>query len=156
MAIWQYNFLVLPKDSISANDLKLGIDDDGYYDDVYWLKKPTPVLFFTDINKIMPKGKSWCDNLLVFGNLESNCFEVYSKNGFIQSASFRTNFTTDYEPILSQIVEFCILKGLIIVDEKLNITSLNLKTIKSVITNAPQVKKYNLLLNNNSPDIKLW
>lgn len=149
MAIWQYKFIVLPKSSISANDLKLEVSDDGFYkDDLYWSKSPTSVFFFADINKIMPEGESWSNDLLIFGNLESNCFEIYSENNLVQSVSFRINFTINYETILNQIVEFCILKGLIILDESLNIVPLNVEIVKSVILNAPQVKRYNQLLNN--------
>jgi len=88
------------------------------------------------------------NDLLIFGNLESNCFEIYSENNLVQSVSFRINFTINYETILNQIVGFCILKGLMILDESLNIVPLNVEIVKSVILNAPQVKRYNQLLNN--------
>lgn len=146
-------FFIIPKNSISENELESAISKDGFFeDDIFWMKDPMSTILFKDIIRIMLEGKSWSKDLLVFGDLGSNCFEILSENNIVQSVLFGIDFTSHYENILSQIIEFCILKGLIILDENINIVSLNFETMKSVITNAPQVKKYNRLLDNKSPE----
>ncbi len=82
-------------------------------DDICWMRNPISPFFFRDIINIMSEGKPWSKNLLVYGDLESNCFEILSINNIVQSVSFRIDFTSQDETVLSKIIEFCILKGLI-------------------------------------------
>lgn len=90
------------------------MNEDGFFeDDICWMKNPISPLFFRDIINIMSEGKPWSKNLLVYGDLESNCFEILSINNIVQSVSFRIDFTSQDETVLSKIIEFCILKGLI-------------------------------------------
>ena len=146
MALWQVGFFVLPKDCISEIS-NFKISDEFTFDDApFWKENNTSPDYFEDIGSLLPKTKSWADYLTIYGNENSNRFEVVSENNIVESVSFRIDFTSDYKLILDGIIEFCILKGLIILDEKLQIVPLNYELARSVLENAPQVKKYNNLL----------
>lgn len=153
MALWQYTFQILTKESFDSLSKKgaLLIDDDlGFDETPFWLYKSVNSPFFADLELILHKNKSWSDEIDLYGDQESNCIEIFfdKQKEIVISASIRIDFTSDYEDILSQIIEFCILRGLILLDENLQITPLNLETIKNIIENAPQVKMYNKLKND--------
>lgn len=150
MAIWQVGFFVLPKVCISEiRNLK--ISNEFTFDDApFWSAHKTTIDYFEDIGVLLPKNKSWADYITLFGNENSNRFEIVSENNIVESVAFRIDFTSHYEGLLHGIIEFCILKGLIILDEELNIVPLNYESAKSIIENAPQIKKYNELINKNS------
>lgn len=145
MAVWQYTFQVLPKESVNtfAENFFFNQKDEVFDDEPYWKEHPLKKSFFSKINSILKKAKSWSNDIDLYGNQESNCFEVLSDSeGYVLSVSFRIDFTSYYESVLSYIIEFCILKGLIILDEELNVVSLNYEQVQSVIKNSPQLKRY--------------
>ncbi|THF48480.1 MULTISPECIES: hypothetical protein [Flavobacterium] len=145
MAIWQYTFQVLPKESVNtlAEDFSFNYTDEGFDDELFWENYPLKKGFFNKINSILEKTKSWSNDIDLYGNQESNCFEVLSDNeGNVLSVSFRLDFTSNYESILRHILEFCSLNGLVILDEGLNIVPLNHGQVLSVIRNSQQMKRY--------------
>lgn len=149
MAIWQYTFHVLPKETVNtlAEVFFFNHTDEGFDDEFYWKKYAIKKNFFSEINSILKKNKSWSNDIDLYGNQESNCFEVLSDNeDNILSVSFRIDFTNNYEEILSQILEFCILNGLIVLDENLSVVPLNMEQVKYVIDNSPKVSMYRKLL----------
>lgn len=148
MAIWQYTFHVLHKESVNtASDFcTFNRDDEGFDDSFFWKKHPLKKVFFNEINLIFNKSRSWSLRIDLYGNQESNCFEVLHDNeDNVLSVSFRIDYTSNYEPALSQIIEFCVFNGLIILDENLNIVPLNFENAKTVIEHSPQIEKYNKL-----------
>lgn len=146
MGLWQVGFFVIPK--ASAKDDKFELDEEGSFDDApYWNDQKVLLDFFKPIAKILPLEKSWSEKILLYGHQDSNRFEVFHENGIVESVSFRIDFTSNYESVLSELIEFFILNGLIVLDENLNVLPLNFEAIKSVIENSPQVKKYRTLSN---------
>ncbi len=147
MALWQYTFYVLPKESVEvlSPDYHFKKDEDGFDDAPYWKLNPVHKDFFYSLNKILPTNKSWSNEIDLYGNQESNCFEILFKNKNTVSVSFRIDFTSKYESVLAKIIEYCLQRGLIIIDEDLMIVPLNIETIKAIIENSPQIKKYNKL-----------
>jgi hypothetical protein len=150
MALWQYTFLVLTKESFESinQDILFSIVDNEFDDEPFWQMHLINKSLFEEIGNILKKRKSWSNNIELYGNQESNCFEVLydSKTNFVISVSFRIDFTSDFEDILIHIIEFCILKCLIILDENLNVVPLNIEAFKDIIKNAPQKKEYNKFL----------
>ena len=149
MALWQYTFQVLTKESFDSlsKDIGFSIEDSCFDNEIYWQYKSIDKSFFAGIKSILRKNKSWSNEIDLYGNQDSNCFEVlFDKwNNIVLSASFRIDFTSNYESTLSQIIEFCILNDLVILDENLNTVPLNVCTVKHIIENAPQIGKYNEL-----------
>jgi hypothetical protein len=60
MALWQYNFYVLPKSSMLNLDSNLTSlkKDDGFDDSIFWANTKINPIFFNPINNFLPIGKS--------------------------------------------------------------------------------------------------
>jgi hypothetical protein len=125
MAIWQYNFTVIPKSTFARGDVSLKdyLDEDGFLDDEScWLIEPIKTDFFDEIGQILPKKTSWSTDIILFGNQESNRFEVYkNENDIVISVSFRVDYTSEYEGILKAIISFVEMHVLAIVDKKMKL-----------------------------------
>ncbi|MEO5998078.1 MAG: hypothetical protein ABIN89_15140 [Chitinophagaceae bacterium] len=147
MALWQYTFYVLPGKSLEifSADFRFSNEENEFDDAPFWIEQKIDADFFNNINLILPKGKSWSKNIDLYGNQESNCFEVLFDKNMVISVSFRIYYTSYYKDILVGIIEFCILKGLVIVDENLCVAPLNFLTLKNIIDSCPQLHKYTLL-----------
>jgi hypothetical protein len=65
----------------------------------------------------------------------------------IVSVNFRIDFTTDYENILNALIKFLMFKDFAVLDENLNVLTLDFEVMKDVITNSPQRRKYRTLFN---------
>ena len=143
MALWQIDFFVLPKSNIE--EVKLGFQEYGFDDAPFWENVCMPKLFFDPISSILPIGKSWRKSIIMYGTENSNRMEIFGITDIVESVSLRIDFTIKYESILSQLIEFFILNGLMVLDQELNLVPLNLESFKAVIENAPQVRKYRLL-----------
>jgi hypothetical protein len=153
MAIWQYVFTVIPCGSVSNGSFKPTLDEDGLFEtEPYWLITKVSTQPFNQIEQILPKGKSWSENLLVFGDLQSNCFEVLFEGDLVVSVSFRIDYTSDYGEVLSSLIEFCIMNGLSILDEGLEPILMNFESVRQIIESSNQWTKYHRLLDGKSPD----
>lgn len=143
MAIWQYRFTVIPKDSISSDSFEPHYDAEGLFeDDIYWSNFPTSVSLFQEFEKVLPKGKSWSKDLLLFGSQESNCLEVYVEDENVTSVSLRVDFSNNYEAFLRSAIEFVYLKGLLLLGEGNDILETNYLSIKEIIENSQQYTRY--------------
>ena len=148
MAIWQYTFLILPKESIEvlSTDYHFEKSKEGFDDEAYWKLNSIHRDFFYALQKFLPKEKSWSNEIDLYGNQESNCLEVlFDKEGNVVSVSFRLDFRNSYEKLLSQILEFCCLNGLIILDEDLNIVFGHYEQVQKTIEDSPQARRYHEL-----------
>jgi len=148
MALWQYTFQVLTKESYDSlyKDIGFPIEDDCFDDEPYWQYKPINRSLFAGIELILSKNKSWSSKTDLYGDEESNCFEVlFDEQNIVLSVSFRIDFTSDYENTLKRIIDFCILNDLVILDENLNTVPLKFEVAKYIIENAIQVGMYNKL-----------
>lgn len=141
MAIWQYNFYVITRESYVSLYPQSG--EDSFEVELYWLHRPVDKSLFIPIKYILEETKSWSTEIDQYGNLQSNCFEVFfNLNNIVEVVSFRIDFTSNYEYILNMIVEFCILNGLVILDQEFKFIELNVETLQQCIKSAPQVSVY--------------
>jgi hypothetical protein len=153
MAIWQYTFNVIPQGFVSNSSFTPIVDEDGLFDpEPYWSINKVSPQFFNRIEQILPKGNSWSKKRLVFGDLQSNCFEVLFEGDIVVSVSFRIDFTSDYGEILSLLIEFCILHGLSILDEGLEPILMNIESARQLIESSAQWRKYHRLLDGKAPE----
>ncbi|MEM1122406.1 MAG: hypothetical protein AAGJ18_18310, partial [Bacteroidota bacterium] len=122
------------------------IDNDGFLDDeILWLNNSYKVCDFVDIGKILKKEKSWSDLIILYGNQDSNRFEVYTnEDEIVFSVSFRIDMRTNYEEILRKLIEFFIAHNFVILDENLKKVPLNFLSFKTTIENSSQLKKYKM------------
>jgi hypothetical protein len=149
MAIWQYNFFIIPKDSFKTDEKLqfLKHDEDGFDDAILWRDFPTSVYEFQSLEAVLPRKESWSKDIFLLGDIESNCIEVYFDEGWVTSVSLRVDFTSDYLSILSTVVEFCVMKGFSLLDEDLTLLQLNSITLERVIKTSEQFVNYQKLMN---------
>ncbi|MCI5090544.1 hypothetical protein [Phaeodactylibacter sp.] len=146
MAIWQYTFLVVPQHSVSSKSFEPQYDEDGLFEDnVFWSSISASTSLFEDFEKILPKGKSWSKDLLIFGNEESNCLEVYRENDQVASVSLRVDYSCDYEVFLREVIEFFHSKKLAVIDENHQFLEVSYPSIKNAIDESPLNKRYRAL-----------
>jgi hypothetical protein len=139
----------VPKKSfnILKSDTKL-IDEDNLFDnEPYWKYEPILKTYFEEIGEILQEGISWSKDIKQYGSIESNCLEVLfdDQTNNVESVSLRIDFTTEFEGVLRSIIDFCIYKELILLDEELKVVSLNYESINSIINNSSQLRRYNEL-----------
>lgn len=146
MALWQISFFVLPKEAIGTNSVFKRSDEGLFDDSKFWEKSITNPLVFESVEKFLPiLNKSWGQYLTIYGSENSNRLEVISEMDHVESVSFRIDFTSDYEDILSQLIEFFIFNNLVVLDQNLSELPLNLESFKSLIQNSAQVDIYSQL-----------
>ncbi|SBV90582.1 hypothetical protein [uncultured Dysgonomonas sp.] len=144
MALWQYTFNLVPENTIKD---KVLIDEDGYFDtSPLWLKSCKKINIFEDIGILLPLSESWDTDIVQYGDLNSNCIEIYKNQNFIESASFRINFLSNYKEILKEIIRICFSEKLLILDEFFNVVPYDFDKIYSVIENSQQKKYYMKLI----------
>lgn len=151
MALWQYMFHVIPKESL--NMLPNILDDRDEYgvdDSILWKPLLINKDYFNEISRFLPISKSWSSEIILFGDQESNCFEVSFEDEYIVSVDYRIDFRTDYDYLLSELIDFFIFNGLVILNENWEPILLNIEAIKHILKNSIQFKKYNILSNNKS------
>ena len=145
MALWQYQFIIVPRTNESYDDCNY--NKNRFEHELFWKEELVDKSLFLEIDSILTKKDSWCNNIDLYGDEESNCIEIlFDNNNYIISVSFRLNFTDYFDVILEKVKEFCILKGLLILDEGFNLVPLNLEALKVIIQDSSQVKRYNDLL----------
>ncbi len=153
MAIWKYHFNVLPAKYIQAfTEAQLStLHDEGLHgEDAFWSDSGILRYAFHDIKIILPAHKSWSNNIDQYGNLESNCFEVLYDKSRVESVSFRIDFTSNFDNILTYIVEFCVKHGLTILGDECRRMPDTLDGIKDIIYSSSNATTYQKLSTPNN------
>ena len=146
MALWQYTFHIIPYSS--SEKLRIGkqLESAEYFDDSeFWIPFNYKMEEFKDLEKILPLGKSWSEQITVYGNLETNCIEVISENDKVVSVSLRLDFRENYHPLLENVLTFLRQKNMLLIDESLIVRGNFLSELVDTINNSDQQKKYNKL-----------
>ena len=142
MALWQISFFIIPKDGLdihaSLSNNKYGLFDDSNY----WCNNSDPSVF-NSLTVFLPLSKSWSENIIQYGSLDSNVFEVGVRENKVRAVSYRIDFRSDYETILKEIVEICLKNKFLILTNDLELMPLNYEGINAYILNSPQLVIYN-------------
>jgi len=147
MALWQYTFFIVPNTDLLNLSVGANLNNNLEYFDFkeFWIYKPFKPDYFDSFEKLLPKNKSWSKNIILFGKEDTNCIEVLIEHGIVINLTIRIDYTTEYKCLLAELIEFCILKGFVILDEELNIVSLRLLDLVALIENSEQARTLNIL-----------
>jgi len=147
MSVYQNEYFIVPREGnytlFEGLNLKSFLEDDLFEDDLFWdginvnLKKIN-----TYLSGNFPEDNSWSERLKIYGNNDTNSINLLSKDNMIESMSFRVNFTTDYTIFLDKLIELCKLNDLLIVDNDLNVLSLDYQMIMDNIVNSKAFERY--------------
>jgi hypothetical protein len=149
MALWQISFFVIPNEGIESNSAFKRSNEGLFDDSKFWSQLAIHPNIFEPIENFLPKlNKSWGKYLTIYGSEDGNRLEVISERGCVESVSFRVDFTSNYEDILAELIEFFIFKSMIVLDQNLNVVPLNLESFKNLIQNSEQANVYAQLSSN--------
>ena len=142
MALWQYQFTIIPNQYI----LKDISNEELEYE--LWEYANIHKEDFMQVNSFLPKTKSWSEYLDIYGNIDSNCLEVFfDREDRITSVSLRIDFRSDYNKILYQLLSFFKAKDYTLLDENLQpIKTINNESLEVIIKQSVQYEKYNRLV----------
>ena len=142
MAIWQYTFEMIPQKKMLNLNFTSKISRREYDKLNIWLGEDRPEIFFNFITQNLPYHKNWNENIRQYGSEDSTCIKLYFEKGFVTEVTIRFDYRTDYLLVLKQIIKFCLLNDLCLIDENLNIVPINLVNIISIIENSQQYKTF--------------
>lgn len=147
MALWQYTFRVIPSvDSHALNGVIHNTEGNRIItDDVLWDAKKMPLSKLAGLGDILPPGKSWSSNIIIHGDLEKNCIEVYLNGDNVSSMSFRIDFRSEYENILSKLIDLLKEMSLTALSENLTVVPLTFEAMQETIESSPQVSTWRKL-----------
>lgn len=144
MAIWQYSFHIVPKEAfkkINPHTLN-GMD---LFDSAKFWGKDYNEVDLHKIDEILKKEKSWSSDIIMYGTENSNVFYIIKEESLICDINFRVDFRKNFEPFLKAIIDFCMLNGLVILDENLQEIPLNETSIKATVESSNQFLNYKFL-----------
>lgn len=142
MAIWQYTFIVIPKEDLSKLKSGSRIDINDYNNFEFWKEANYKTSFFRPLTDILPRQISWHKDILLFGSEDSNCVKLIMESDQVVEVEIRLDFRSNYSLLLNNLIEFCLYNSLSLLDEELNEIPLNSITIKNTIENSPQYLKF--------------
>ncbi|MGE0567640.1 MAG: hypothetical protein AB7O73_06800 [Bacteroidia bacterium] len=158
MAIWQYTFYVLPKEAVTdiTPSLVFLKDDDGFDDSPYWKYVAVEPSFFEPVKEFLPLGNSWSKDLILYGDVDSNCLEVFlEESKLVESVSIRIDFRSNYEALLDKLLLFLMKNNMMVLGEDLNPVKLNEYDFNMKIKGSEQYSKYSMIARaiNNDKNI---
>lgn len=147
MALWQYTFRVVPNvDSLALDGVTHNSEGNrAITDEELWDTKKVPLSELAELGEILPLGKSWNTDLVVYGDLEKNCIEVYLNGDNVSSMSFRIDFRSEYENILSKLIKTLKDMGLTALNESLVVVPLMFEAMQETIESSSQFSTWRKL-----------
>jgi hypothetical protein len=139
MAIWQYTLELIPKGDLDIIGNDIGTEN--YNKFVFWKDGNYDCKYFVPITQLLPEGESWSKHIKLYGSEDSTCIKLIIEDGKIVEVVIRLDFRNDYSKLLSQIIEFCSLNSLVLLDEEHNILPLNETSIVYLIKSSTQYSK---------------
>ena len=107
MAIWQYQLFIIPKEEINSYFENSEYIEKAALDEINWWKfRAFEKVEFESFRKVLKQKKSWSQEILLFGEEESNCFEVLFKSNKIIEVLARIDLRTDYYCFLDNLCAF--------------------------------------------------
>jgi hypothetical protein len=119
MAIWQYKLYFLPEEEVKSyfphDDI---ISEDAFNEVEWWKYRQLDINNFVSVNRVLASRKSWSDDIIMFGELDSNCFEVLTESGKMVEVSARIDLRFDYRDMIKLVCQFGAENKLILLNYK--------------------------------------
>ena len=141
MALWQYSFQLLPRSTeITEGDTFLNREITANLD--FWHNIQTSPLDIAEIQTILPVGKSWNDDLLIFGDSEKSCISFFIEKGFILEAELRVDLRSDFPMFLQRMRDIEFMQKVFLLDESGYVLTINSSLIVSRIFRSEHYNKF--------------
>lgn len=92
MAIWQYDFIAIPRDELVSiyGTVPAAMSAEDFESKTFWTTRQPNAEFLVEFSGWRPEIKSWSPDLRMWGSDESNRIDVFYKNNQVNSVQFRT------------------------------------------------------------------
>lgn len=110
MAVWQYFLEILPESELKRKFVTVPdlLDLEAVSGEAFLKDLTLDELCYNTINKTLVRSPSWHDNLSLFGDLESDCIEIWhDSNRVISEISCRIDVRKNDSIIVESIFAFC-------------------------------------------------
>lgn len=144
MAIWQCDFFIVPESTYKNYGQFLRPSEYNEIDDsIFWLGIKHHYQLFEEIEDVMPQTNSWSDKILMYGEENSTVLNVLCEKELIVSVTLRISFLENYYDKIDRLLGLLIDYKLLLLSNDLSPISLNTASVKNVIRNSAQYRRYN-------------
>lgn len=110
MAIWQFDFMVIPKSNVAM---------DMHTDEILLWRVELLEDFRENIKEILPLKKSWSKNIILYGNVDETCIELFCEQMMLEF-SVKLDLRSLSKEVFNKIIDMISeIDGQILYQEKL-------------------------------------
>lgn len=110
MALWQVEFMILPKDKLHCDTDIENIDISNLWSG-YGIKKDS----IGEVEKVLKRTKSWSEDIVQLGEISETVIEIFYVEGMIEEVTCRLDLRNINTNILDSILRFISINNLAIV-----------------------------------------
>lgn len=143
MAIWQYQFYMVPEeelDSYFRNEDLISYEDLSEIE--WWKYRQLDITSFDTFISLLPKKKSWSKDIIIFGDDDSSCIEILLEKNRIVEISIRVDLRLDYINFINLLCEYALNNKCMFLNYKLEILYPNLEALEKDILSYPTYKMF--------------
>ena len=110
MAVWQFDIALVPVSALAAdpNLFANSKTPDGLETSSWWTDYPEKKDLDGEIGEILPKGKSWHDDLSAWGDEDGSRIDVWRDKGALDSISIRIDANTPDSDFLRTVCDLAV------------------------------------------------
>lgn len=109
MAVWQFQIKVVPKVVAEASSFRPGmmLTEEQRESVAWWGNYSIPPSLLQTVEPVLPPGKTWSNDLEVFGDLEKSCVTIWRERALLVDVHFRFDLREVSSELLETAVRFC-------------------------------------------------
>jgi hypothetical protein len=148
MALWQTNMTLVPSSLLLQHGVRLGATiTDADLELETWDKSYPPESVIERLAERLPKGKSWSENLAVWGDLDGSCVTILREGGVCVEVNARFDLRTVSREIAAAVLDFARELGCWFVTEDRRVIAAEFSDLSAAIRTS---KAYTFLENPNA------
>ncbi|MNK04939.1 hypothetical protein D3C87_228130 [compost metagenome] len=143
MAIWQYQLFFVPEEEIGSSFSKTDSIRIQDFDGIDWWKyRQLEISQFDMFESILPRQKSWSDNVIIFGDEANDCVVLLKEKNKIIEISARIDLRNNFDVFLNYLCNTASENNCVFLNDNLKILYPSYKTIKYDIENYDRYKSF--------------
>ncbi len=106
MATWQFNIELIPKKWVEDSNFDVAklYDEEGHDTSLAWQDNQPKKNYEEVLSAVLSKGKSWSENLSLWGNEKTNDIQVWHEDNKIDCITVRLDLRENISSILVKVV----------------------------------------------------
>ncbi|NWK99581.1 hypothetical protein DM790_01965 [Flavobacterium collinsii] len=143
MAIWQYQFHMVPQEELNSyfKDKDL-ISYEDLSEIKWWKYRQLDITSFDNFGHLLPRKKSWSKDIILFGSEESSCIEIFLEGNDIIEISVRVDLRLNYTNFINLICDYALNHRCMFLNNKLEILYPSLVVLENDILSYPTYKMF--------------